>query len=95
MHTVTISSHVYLCYSWCGPCRELGPRLETAADKAGLDVIKVDIDYDSELAMEYSVTAVPAVLGVANGKVIDKFIGAQDNHQITKFIQKLTDSSKY
>ena len=59
-----------------------------------MDLIKVDIDYDSELAMEYSVTAVPAVLGMANGKVINKFIGVQDNNQITKFIQRLTDSSE-
>lgn len=79
----------YRYNSWCGPCRELGPRLEAVAEEAGLDLYKVDIDTDSELAMEYSVTAVPAVLGMANGKVIDKFIGAQDNDQITKFIQKL------
>ena len=59
-----------------------------------MDLAKVDIDDDSELAMEYSVMAVPAVVGFANGKVIDKFIGAQNNNQIIKFIQKLTDSNK-
>jgi thioredoxin 1 len=93
LNTVTtlLSLHYY---SWCGPCRELGPRLEAAAENAGLDLAKVDIDHDSELAMEYSVTAVPTVLAVANGKVIEKFIGAQNHNEITKFIQKLMDSSK-
>ena len=83
---------ILCCRSWCGPCRELGPRLEEAAEKAGLDVYKVDIDKDAELAMEYSVTAVPSVLGLANGKIVDKFVGSQNNSRITGFIQNLTDT---
>ena len=81
----------YSCivFSWCRPCHELGPRLETAVERAGLDLCKVDIDDYGELAVEYDVTAVPTVLGVMNGKVIDRFIGTQDNNEIKRFIEAL------
>ena len=60
---------------------------------AGLDLWKVDIDDYGELAMEYGVTAVPSVVGVAGGQVVDRFTGAQDNKEISRFIQTLLKST--
>ena len=78
--------------SWCGPCRELGPRLETATEEVGVNLFKVDIDDHTELAMEYNVTAVPTVLGLKEGKVISKIIGSQSDNEIVKFIRTLINS---
>lgn len=75
--------------SWCGPCRELGPRLEAAAEEAGIALVKVDVDEHTNLAMEYDVSAVPTVLAVSEGKVIDKLIGSQDDSEVTRFFKKL------
>ena len=49
---------------WCGPCRSLAPKLEAAAKKyAGkVDVYKVNVDNEAELAQIFGVRSIPMVL---------------------------------
>ena len=94
MYTIDDKKLCDLLYSWCGPCRELGPRLLAATEKVGVNLFKVDIDAHAELAMEYEVTAVPTVLGLRDGKVIGKIIGSQSDNEIVNFIQTLINSNK-
>ncbi|KAK2565159.1 Thioredoxin [Acropora cervicornis] len=54
-----------------------------------LELAKVDIDANSELALEYKVTGVPTVLGVKNGKIIDAFTGLVETEQLRRFVEKL------
>jgi len=77
--------------SWCGPCKMLLPRMEksVALTKDAVDLAQVDIDDNPELAMSYSVGAVPAVMAVKDGKVVDKFVGLKDEDQLDTFIAKL------
>lgn len=76
---------------WCGPCKLLGPRLETIIGSKGdkVHLAKVDIDDVSDLALEYGVTAVPSVLAVKGGKVVDKFVGLQEESRIESFVGRL------
>lgn len=76
---------------WCGPCKLLGPRLESIIGAKGekLHLAKVDIDDVSDLAMEYGVSAVPSVIAIKGGKVVDKFVGLQDEARIEAFVNKL------
>ncbi len=50
--------------SWCGPCRMLAPVLEqVSAEYAGkLDVYKVDIDQEAELAAAFGIQSVPTLI---------------------------------
>nr|XP_010958675.1 thioredoxin, mitochondrial [Camelus bactrianus]XP_045376655.1 thioredoxin, mitochondrial [Camelus bactrianus]XP_045376656.1 thioredoxin, mitochondrial [Camelus bactrianus] len=76
---------------WCGPCKILGPRLEKAVAKQHGKVVmaKVDIDDHTDLAIEYEVSAVPTVLAIKNGDVVDKFVGIKDEDQLEAFLKKL------
>lgn len=76
--------------SWCGPCKMLTPRLESAVDARGekVDLAKVDIDQQADLALEYEVEAVPAVIMFKDGQVIDRFLGLKDEDQINSFLDK-------
>jgi len=76
---------------WCGPCKLLAPRLESIIGAKGdkVALAKVDIDNVSELAMEYGVSAIPAVLAIKDGKITDKFVGLQDEVRIEAFVNKL------
>jgi thiol-disulfide isomerase/thioredoxin len=47
---------------WCGPCRDLAPRLKAAADRVGLKVGRVDVDEEPELKERFDVVAFPTVL---------------------------------
>lgn len=76
---------------WCGPCKLLGPRLESIiASKQGKVVLaKVDVDEQDELAMAYGVASIPLVLAIKNGKTVNQFIGLQDDDQLETFVEKL------
>ncbi|KAM4651832.1 thioredoxin, mitochondrial [Discoglossus pictus] len=76
---------------WCGPCKILGPRLEKMVAKQQGKVLmaKVDIDDHTDLAIEYEVSAVPTVLAMKNGDVVDKFVGLKDEDQLEAFLKKL------
>lgn len=49
---------------WCGPCRQLSPRIEALAKKyAGqIDVYKINIDNEAELARVFGVQSIPMLL---------------------------------
>ncbi|KAL7883540.1 hypothetical protein SRHO_G00011980 [Serrasalmus rhombeus] len=76
---------------WCGPCKILGPRLEKAIakQKGRVAMAKVDIDEHTDLAIEYGVSAVPTVIAMRGGDVIDHFVGIKDEDQLDSFVKKL------
>jgi thiol-disulfide isomerase/thioredoxin len=48
---------------WCGPCRELAPRLEALAAKNNMVVLKVDIrEWGSPVANQFNIRSVPFLM---------------------------------
>ena len=49
--------------AWCGPCRALGPAIESEVDKRDgrLELVKVDVDAENELAARYGIQSIPTV----------------------------------
>ncbi|KAL0993066.1 hypothetical protein UPYG_G00102800 [Umbra pygmaea] len=76
---------------WCGPCKILGPRLEKAVSKqkGKVAMAKVDIDDHTDLAIKYGVSAVPTVIAMRGGNVIDQFVGIKDDDALDSFVSKL------
>ena len=76
---------------WCGPCTTLGPMLEKAvADTGGaVELAKVNVDENPRIAQSFAVQSIPAVFAIANGQVVDQFIGALPEAQVTAFVQRL------
>lgn len=50
--------------SWCGPCKVMAPTLQTIADeyKGIIDVYKVDVDAQKELAASFGISGIPTIL---------------------------------
>lgn len=76
---------------WCGPCKMLTPRLDAAiaAQEGAVDLAIVDIDDLAELAMEHNVNAVPTVVAIKEGKVVDRFVGLLEEDKLSAFIENL------
>ncbi|XP_075888736.1 thioredoxin, mitochondrial [Nelusetta ayraudi] len=76
---------------WCGPCQILGPRLEKAIakQKGRVAMAKVDIDDHTDLAIEYGVSAVPTVIAMRGGDVVDQFVGIKDDDELDSFVSKV------
>jgi len=55
---------------WCGPCKALAPTLEAVAEEhAGqLEVVKVDIDDNPELATRFGVQSIPTLVVFDGGE---------------------------
>jgi len=79
--------------TWCGPCKLLTPRLDAAiaATEGAVDLAIVDIDDLADIALEHGVNAVPTVLGIKNGEIVDKFVGLIDEDKLAAFINKLKE----
>jgi len=75
---------------WCGPCRAIGPTVEQIATEyeGKARVFKVDVDAENEIASNYGVMSIPALLLFKNGAVVDKVVGAVPKDQIAKLIDR-------
>lgn len=76
---------------WCGPCKTLGPALETAvqAAKGAVKMVKVDVDQNQQIAAQLQIQSIPTVYAFYKGKPIDAFQGALPASEIKGFIDKL------
>ena len=76
--------------AWCGPCRMLGPALESEAGKrAGrLELVKLDVEAEPELAGRYGVMSIPTVMVFRDGEPVTGFIGAHPATTIGRFFDE-------
>lgn len=76
---------------WCGPCRSLTPIVEAVAEEFSEDltVAKVNVDNDQELAGQYNVRGIPALLLFKDGDVQERHVGALSKSELVEFIKKV------
>ena len=79
---------------WCGPCRQLGPALETAVRARGgaVELAKVDVDSNQMLAQAFGVQGIPAVKAFRDGRLAGEFTGAVPPARIEDFLDSLLPS---
>jgi putative thioredoxin len=79
---------------WCGPCRQLGPVLERAAEvREGKVVLaKVDVDASPSVSRDHRIQGIPAVKAFKDGLVIDEFVGVQAPAAVERFFDALVPS---
>ncbi len=75
---------------WCGPCKVVGPIVEELGnDYAGrVDVRKVDVDSNPELAGQYGVRGIPTLILFKEGIAQDTIVGAVPKSQLTEVIDR-------
>lgn len=76
---------------WCGPCRAIGPVLDELAVKyrARLKIAKLNVDENPVIGSRYSISSVPTMFLVKNGRIIDKLIGALPKEQLESQIARV------
>ena len=68
---------------WCGPCRMVGPLVEEIAkERSDIKVVKINVDEEQELAMQFGVMSIPTLLVMKNGRIVNQAVGARPKAQI-------------
>jgi putative thioredoxin len=79
---------------WCGPCRQLTPALERAAEaRAGkVDLVKINTDDNQDISRQFQIQGIPAVKAFKDGEVVAEFVGAQPPAMVERFFDSLVPS---
>ena len=73
---------------WCGPCRAIAPVIEEVASEYSetLKVGKLNVDKDNQVASQYGVRSIPALLIFNKGSVVNQIVGAVPKTRITDLL---------
>ena len=76
---------------WCGPCKMIAPIVEEiAGDYAGkVNVGKVNVDFNNQVAMQYGIRGIPALLVFKGGAVANQIVGAVPKNNITQILDEV------
>ena len=73
---------------WCGPCRMVSPIVdEIAEENPDIIVGKVNVDQEIELAQAFSVTTIPMLVVMKDGKVVKQSLGAVPKARILTMLE--------
>ena len=74
---------------WCGPCKMLTPILEELSNemKNEINVVKVNLDENQDLAMKYSIRSIPTLLLFNEGNLVDTKVGLLPKSEIVTWFK--------
>ena len=74
---------------WCGPCKMLTPILEELSNemKNEINIVKVNLDENQDLAMKYSIRSIPTLLLFKEGNLIDTKVGLLPKNEIVTWLK--------
>ena len=70
--------------TWCGPCRMLAPIVEDIAKEydGKIKVGKVNVDEEPELAIQYGISSIPALMLFQGGQLVKSLVGLRPKEEI-------------
>ena len=76
---------------WCGPCKTLGPILDTVIGEQDGKVVgvKINVDENPAVSQAFQVQSIPMVVAFKDGQAVDGFMGAQGEPMVRDFVSKL------
>lgn len=75
---------------WCGPCRMLAPVLDelAAAHEGTLQVGRINVDEQAELAAAFGVVSIPTMVVMRDGRVLEQIVGYRSKREIEEILTK-------
>ena len=74
----------YFSAPWCGPCKQFGPVMDRISEK-GINVKKINVDYEPDVITKFGVKSVPTVILVENEQEVNRFVGAKSEQDVINF----------
>ena len=74
--------------TWCMPCKAMSSMIEEIAkEHKEIKFVKIDIDKNEELAIQYNVMSIPTMMVIKNGEITKTFVGVTNRESIIKEFQ--------
>lgn len=69
---------------WCGPCKMMSPIVKELATELNgkVKVGKINVDENSDIAVEYNVMSIPTLIVFKNGKEEKRLVGVRDKEEL-------------
>ena len=73
---------------WCVPCKMLSPIVEqVASENTNVKVVKINIDDEQDLAINYGVMSIPTLVVIKNGQETDRVVGLIEKSEVERLIK--------
>ena len=74
---------------WCGPCKALTPVLEELSSEISeeVDIYKVNVDENTELAQQNGVQSIPTILVYKGGNLTQTIVGLKSKEELTEIVR--------
>jgi thioredoxin 1 len=74
---------------WCQPCLAMVPDLESVAAQfqGRLTVGKVNVEENEHVPFNYNVTAMPTLILLKGGQVVEQRVGKMSREALTKLVE--------
>lgn len=75
---------------WCAPCRMLAPTIDAIAVEHSsiISVVKLNVDDNPATAATYGIKGIPTLILFAEGKEVERIVGATGKDTIVRTIAK-------
>lgn len=77
---------------WCGPCKMLAPVLEELSNEIQADFYNVDVDENQQLAIQYGITNIPALLVMKDGEKKEILVGFKPKEVLEAELRALLEA---
>jgi thioredoxin 1 len=80
--------------SWCGPCIQMAPQFEKAAEmRPDYHFAKVNVDEEPQLAARYQVSSIPTLAVMRDGELLGMAPGVVKAKELVQALDRLADPS--
>ena len=75
---------------WCGPCKAIAPTLDEISNEMSdnITVAKINIDENPNIAQEFNIRSIPALMIFKNGKLKAEMMGQVPKSQLEEWIKE-------
>lgn len=76
--------------AWCGPCKMIAPVVEEVAEEydGKVQVAKVNVDENSAVAANYSVSSIPTLIVFKDGNEAERIVGYRSKKELASILDK-------
>ena len=85
---------LFFCSTHCRPCIALFPIVQKIAEETGLELKKIDVVDNLELAAEYGIESVPQLLVIENNNVNGRLVGLANDGEVRQLLEESEVKSK-